>query len=299
MKKIDLILKNQNVASIYLSNLAPSSRKTIRNSLNRIAQILGYENYEEVPWHEIRYGHAAAIRGRLIEKGYAAATINSHLVALRGVLREAWRLGELDAEVYHRAVDIKNVSGNSIRSGRALSNDEVQTIIKKCRSDRSNWGLRDSALFGVLRLGLRCDEVVKINICDIYNQELMVKGKGRKNRIIPIPNGINEDLMSWIKVRGVENDAMFVKIYHNYICNNKRLTKSGVRSIVKRRRKEAGVPHFTVHDWRRTFATDLLYNNVDVLTAQRLLGHANPITTARYDKRGEEVKKKAVELVDL
>lgn len=299
MKKIDQILKNQNAVSLYLLNLAPSSKTVMSYVLNRIAKILDYEDHMEVPWHEMRYGHVAAIRGMLMDKGYAPATINSYLVALRGVLREAWRLGQLDAEAYHRAIDVKNVSGNSVRQGRALSNDEIQAVMRICRSDQSNRGLRDRALFAAFRLGLRCDEVVKIDIYDINNQKLIVKGKGRKNRVLPIPDGINKELMSWINMRESGNDALFVKVYRNHICEGKRLTKSGVRGILERRQKEAGVSKFSAHDLRRTFATDLLNEGVDLLTVQALLGHEKPSTTATYDKRGEAAKRHAVDLVDL
>jgi hypothetical protein len=50
-----------------------------------------------VPWHELRYGHTQALRSWLAEHCSAAAA-NRHLAALRGVLREAWRLGRMNGE---------------------------------------------------------------------------------------------------------------------------------------------------------------------------------------------------------
>ena len=300
MKKIDLILKNQNAASIYLANLAPSSRSTMGYALNKIARLLDYENYEQVPWHELRYAHTAAIRGILLDSGIAPATINTSLVALRGVLKECWRLGQIDAEAYQRAVDIKNVSGSPRRLGRALSGEEIESVMRGCRLDQSNWGLRDAALFAVLRLGLRRDEVRKLNIYDIREDQLLyVQGKGRKNRLIPIPNGIYSYLMKWIKVRPEKNAPLFVKILRGHICNDKRLTNRGITAIVEKRRKNAQVAHFTVHDWRRTCATELLEANVDLLTVQGILGHASPRTTAKYDKRDEKARDTAIKLIDL
>ena len=56
---------------------------------------------------------------------------------------------------------------------------------------------------------------------------------------------------------------------------------------------------FTVHDFRRTFITNLLYDGVDIITIKELVGHASADTTAMYDMRGEESKKKAINFVDV
>jgi integrase len=73
------------------------------------------------------------------------------------------------------------------------------------------------------------------------------------------------------------------------------MTDDGVLKILQRRAQLAGVDSFSPHDFRRTFCSDLLDAGVDIVTVQKLAGHASPVTTAKYDRRGEETKRQAVQ----
>jgi integrase len=79
----------------------------------------------------------------------------------------------------------------------------------------------------------------------------------------------------------------------------RRLSSQSVLDILGRRGREAGLPDFAPHDLRRTAITRLLAAGVDLHTVSRFAGHANVQTTARYDKRGEEAKKRAAGLLGL
>jgi integrase/recombinase XerC len=72
-----------------------------------------------------------------------------------------------------------------------------------------------------------------------------------------------------------------------------------VYHIMQTRAAAAGVAHFTPHDLRRTFAGDLLDAGADIVTVQKLMGHADANTTARYDRRGEQAKRSAMRLLHL
>jgi integrase len=69
--------------------------------------------------------------------------------------------------------------------------------------------------------------------------------------------------------------------------------------IITKRAFEAGLEPFSPHDFRRTFCSDLLDAGIDIVTVQKLAGHASPIETAKYDRRGEQTKRNAVQSLSI
>jgi len=287
-------------AAVYLSQLAPRSQRVMRQSLDTSAQILtsGQCDALTLDWSALRYQHTAALRAVLKER-FAPATANRLLCAVRRVLKEARRLELMTAEEYDRAADIKNISAEPPLMGRALRLDEIAALMSVCINDPTPAGIRDAAMIAILRgSGLRRSEAVSLDLADLdlTTGELQVRcGKGRKARIVYLPKSALSAIGDWLKLRGTAPGALLCPVHRLGHVIIRHMTAQAVLYTLQKRGEQAGLAHFSPHDFRRTFCSDLLDAGVDVFTVQKLAGHASPVTTAKYDRRGEAAKKRAVE----
>jgi integrase/recombinase XerD len=302
-----LVPLEENPAAVYLAGLSSArSRVVMEQGLRVIGSWLTGQAEDQVNvlllnWGALRYLHTAAIRARLLER-YSPATANRLLSALRGVLKEAWRLEQISAEDYQRAVDIRNISGETLPAGRELTQGEILALVESCKGDKSPLiGARDAALLGILYTGgLRRAEVVGLNVEDYLPDDgkLLVKsGKGRKQRSVFVQGGAQRALDGWLRLRGAVNGPLFLPIRKSGKITLRRLSPQSVYDIVKRRATLAGLEDFSPHDFRRTFVGDMLERGVDIATVANIAGHASVDTTRRYDRRPEAVKKKAASVL--
>jgi len=291
-------------ASVYFAGLAPGSRPTMRQALDAIAQLLtdGRADSLTLNWAALRYKHTSAVRSALMEK-YAPATANKMLSALRRVLKEALRLELMDAVDYARAVDISSINVSRELRGRALTQGEIAALFDVCKRDRTGAGFRDAALIAVLRgSGLRRREVVNLDLRDFDSSTGAIKvrgGKGGKDRTAYLPDGAIPSVDEWLNVRSRSSGPLLCRVNKAGRVVVQRLTPQAVFFILQKRAQEAGVASFSPHDLRRTFCSDLLDAGVDIVTVQKLAGHSDPATTSRYDRRGEETLRRAVQVLHI
>lgn len=250
----------------------------------------------EVPWERVTYPVAQRLRGLLVEAGWATATVNRHLAALRGVLNEARKLGYIkDAQFID---DVKSVAGNASETGRALGPDEVKRLYAAC--DQTPRGRRDAAIFGLaLGGGLRRVEVCRLDLANWERDSVQVLGKRNKWRRVFLTKAAIAAVESWLVVRGNAPGPLVCSISkHNSLEHGNRLTEGGVYYVLQQLAERAKVASFTPHDLRRTYITSMLSRGADALTVSKLAGHAQIQTTLRYDKRAEKEQKAAVALLD-
>ncbi|MBW8004044.1 MAG: tyrosine-type recombinase/integrase [Planctomycetes bacterium] len=287
-----------NPVAVYLASLGVGSRRAMAQALRVIAELLTGTTADpaSLPWWNVGYQHTQAIRSLLMER-YSPASTNKMLAALRGVLRESWRLGFMDAETFHRAIDIKTVKGNTIPKGRSLGSGEINALVEECYGDPSPAGVRDAAILALLyAAGLRRSEVVGLNLAD-YDGDTgslkIVATKGNKARTVYLGNGAKAAMTGWIKARGDMAGPLLYRIRKGGKIIPECLTDQAIWVILEKRFKAAKVKPFTPHDLRRTFAGEMLDAGVDLVTVQHLMGHASPVTTSRYDRRDEKTKMEA------
>jgi integrase len=296
-------------ARVYLASLSPGSRPAMRGSLQVVAELLtwGRCSWETMPWHLLRVQHTQALRAELAGR-YAAATANKMLAAVRGALRAAWELGQLDTDSYQRAIAVRAVRGETVPRGRSISKGELRALFGACLRDRTPIGARDAALLAVLYgSGLRRAEAAALDVTD-YDPEsgsLRVRaGKGNKERVCYTAEGERQLLAAWLGTRAAagappSSGPLFVPMLKGGKIRLRHLDSRSILDISQKRARQASIKHLTPHDFRRTMIGDLLDAGADIATVQRLAGHAQVTTTARYDRRGEAAKARAAELLHI
>jgi site-specific recombinase XerD len=291
---------DQHPALVYLAGLKPSGRRSMLSKLNRVAVLLGYADASAVPWADLRFQHVAAVRAKLQEQNLSAATVNTALASLKGVARAAFSLGQMSGDDHERIRAVKPVRGEKLLTGRALEVGEVAALLRVCVRTGGAGGARDAALVALMFAGgLRRSEVVALDRED-YDAEagtLVVRGKGDKERMLYVNDGAGDALADWLAYRGDEHGALLQPVSKGGRVLRRRMTDQAVYNALLKRARQAKVRRFSPHDLRRTFVSALLDAGADVVTVQKLAGHANVQTTARYDRRGEETKREAVRLL--
>lgn len=283
-----------------------------------------------VPWYEVDKERANTVASCL-HAHYSITTYNKTISALRGTLlaaidlvREAGRAARAQAattdEVLRLGVlsqDRQDALAEAIKqlksinvadkeenqaAGRMLTLGEMMSLFGVCQ-DGTKAGARDAALLGVgIGCGLRRAELAALDLADYdaTTGALVVRrGKGDKKRTVYVTNGAQAALEDWLDVRGRKPGPLFVSIQKGDGLTVQRLTTNGVYCILAARADAAGVARFSPHDLRRTFISNLLDNGCDLVAVQKLAGHENPATTAKYDRRGERAKQGAAKTMHI
>lgn len=284
----------QSIFEIYINSLAPSGRSGIKSLLNSSAVLLDpNSDVYKYPWETLNFAKVSRLRAELLSLGYAVATVNLALNALRGLAKVAFNLGMFSADELARIHAVKRVRGNVVRKGRSLSRSEVRALLSAARSQEGRARkTRDGALVLLAcGSGLRSAELVSLEMPDLNLESGSIhvkRGKGRKERKLYLSKAVIKALKLWLEVRGEEEGALFCRINKVGSLSVAALSKTGLAGILSNLTYISGIPKFTPHDLRRTFITRLLDCGVDINTVRQLAGHSNIATTASYDFRGEK-----------
>lgn len=279
---------DQHPTAVYLSRLAPGSRRSVRYVLDVVAAFLTANrcDAESMDWSQVRSHHTKAVSEMLASK-YAPATVNKTMSALRSVLKEAWRLGVVEADHYRDAVDVRNIPTPTHLRSRALSTGELRALFCVCAGDKTPSGPRDTAMLAVLYgSGLRRGEVVALQLSDYSAGVLEIRVRGRQSDRTCFLKSICAVLLDqWIAIRGSQPGPLFCAINRGKNIQFRTMTSQSVRDIVSRRALQCGLAPFPLHSLRRTCIGNLLNGGADLIATQKMVGHVHCQTTARYDSR--------------
>lgn len=223
-----------------------------------------------------------------------------HIIALRAFLK------------YLIKIDVKTLPPEKIelpkipeRTVEALTIEELERLFQAV--DRTKkYADRDIAILETLySTGLRVSELVSLNCeqVDLKRREFMVRGKGKKPRIVFLSKKAAETIKNYLKTRNDNFKALFLnsgkgqKKEDILDENKRRLTRVSIESLVRKYALKAGIiKKVTPHVLRHTYATQLLINGADIRSVQEMLGHSSITTTQIYthlsNKRLREVHDK-------
>ena len=162
-----------------------------------------------------------------------------------------------------------------------VSLEDVNSLLATCKKN-SFFDRRDRAIMlFLLDTGARAQEVCDVNLDHVEmttGKVLIREGKGGKPRYVFISRTTIKALRAYLRTRdSTQTQALFVS------KTNERLTYDGLRQLIQRRSKLAGLKKEpTLHDFRRQFALSMLNNGVDIFSLQRLMGHSDISVLRRY-----------------
>lgn len=225
-------------------------------------------------WKEITQQHVINFLAYKKTSDYASASLSRLLIAIKVFFRFLKREGIVpdnitllltSPKIWQLIPDV-------------LSIEEMERLLEipDCSEEK---GARNRAILEVLyACGLRVSELCGLKISDVDDEFLRVKGKGGKERFVPIGRQAIASIDQYLNFRdGAREEALFVG------KNGRVIDRIHVWRLVKRYAQEAGIiKTIFPHTFRHSFATHLLDNGADLRIIQELLGHASISSTDRY-----------------
>lgn len=274
----------------YLEVEAGRSQLTIRNYqfyLNRFLTISEAKTVSDITAEAVRRFRLKLNRLLTAGQPLSKATQMYHIIALRSFLKYLAKrdIAALPAE----KLELPKVGARIVEFLEGTDLEKLLAAPPKVNSSVIVQ-LRDKAILELLfSTGLRVSELVKLQRyhLDDSKEELTVRGKGDKPRIVFVSAQARYAVQQYLKVRRDTSPYLFVA--HDRAATKRQenpqpLTPRSLERLVARYARVAGImdKKVTPHTLRHSFATDLLQNGADLRSVQTLLGHASVTTTQVY-----------------
>jgi integrase/recombinase XerC len=281
-----------------LANERGASEHTLRayqRELHGFATYMGKSHGGARPIDGIEHTHIRAYLGTLYERGLSKASAARALAAIRSWFKWLARAGYLGKNV----ASLVSTPRLPKHLPRVPSIEQLNRAVDSVNTDAVSWPARDKAIVELLYgCGIRNAELTGLNLDDIHwaNEAILVRGKGQKQRYVPLGETAAVALRVYIAERSARLAAIVGKVASspalllnlrmrglNKPGGDARLTTRSVARIVKRIAILHGLSSDVhPHTLRHAFGTHLLEEGADLRAIQELLGHERLSTTQRY-----------------
>lgn len=154
--------------------------------------------------------------------------------------------------------------------------EQVQRILACVENDQ------DRLIFATMYAGaLRIGEIVKLQVGDFNGKELRVRGKGNKQRVVPLPHDLCTSLEEFIVEHNLRAGTLFRHVVSKSTLETQQYSVNGLRKRLYRILAPYGI-HINPHAFRHGMATALAERGIDIYSLQMFLGHKRMETTQRY-----------------
>lgn len=292
----------------YLGSLGtPDSVRAMRTAFGDVARLLGRSDrdYGRLDLSALDPARVRQVVGHSQLSGYQQRKV---LAALRGAARSAAELRLLDTADYEylKAMRLRT-RREKTKGGRYVEDNELSQLIELCEADERPAGARDAALLAfAYQTGAR-----RAELCALTNEpkrfveasedcfDLLIEGKGRKERWVHLAGYGGLLLGRWLEARGDALGAVFCAIRKGgSVQPDHQLSPQALHKILHKRVVAAGLERLGWHDWRRKFGSDLFARGLDAKRIADMMGHEDVKTTMGYDRRKQEERKDDFALLD-